>query len=168
MDNGDAVVNVGGGVSGDLTIETGGDPFSGTTAGGSTSVTILDGAASMHAVLPAGAFDQPVAFTISRTSDTPPEAGTAADGSPAQIDPILGYRFAFGIPTLNADANLTFTVDLVAARRGRARGPAERDRGRHRHDRRQGRRSGRRVPRLRAVPRRADAGGGRLRRRQRS
>ena len=28
------------------------------------------------------------------------------------IDPILGYRFAFDIPTLNADARLTFTVDL--------------------------------------------------------
>ena len=66
----------------------------------------------MHAVIPAGAFDQPVSFTIARTSDTPPETGTAADGSPAQIDPVLGYRFSFGIPTLNADANLTFTVDL--------------------------------------------------------
>ena len=66
----------------------------------------------MHAVLPDGAFDHPVGFTISRTSDTPPEAGTAADGSPALIDPILGFRFAFDIPTLNADANLTFTVDL--------------------------------------------------------
>jgi HYR domain len=114
VDNGDAVVNAGGGVGGDLTIETGGDPFSGTTAGGSTSVTILGAGASMHVVLPAGAFDQPVAFTISRTSDTPPEAGTAADGSPAQIDPILGFRFAFDIPTLNADARLTFTVDLSA------------------------------------------------------
>ena len=112
VDNGDAVVDVGAGVSGDLTLESTGDPFSGTTAGGSTSVTILDAAASMHAVLPAGAFDHPVEFTISRTSDTPPEAGTAADGSPALIDPILGYRFAFDIPTLNADARLTFTVDL--------------------------------------------------------
>jgi hypothetical protein len=84
----------------------------GTTADGSTSVTILEGGASMHAVLPAGAFDQPVSFTIARTSDTPPEDGTAPDGSPAQVDPILGYRFQFGIPTLNDDAQLTFTVDL--------------------------------------------------------
>jgi HYR domain len=66
----------------------------------------------MHAMLPEGVFDHPVGFTISRTFDTPPEAGTAADGSAAQIDPILGYRFAFDIPTLNADASLTFTVDL--------------------------------------------------------
>ena len=113
VDNGDAVVNAGAGqVGGDLTIETGGDSFTGTTAGGTTDVTILGGTASMHVVLPDGAFDHPVGFTISRTSDTPPEAGTAADGSPALIDPILGFRFAFDIPTLNADASLTFTVDL--------------------------------------------------------
>jgi hypothetical protein len=112
-DNGDAVVDVGDGqVGGDLTIETGGDSFSGTTAGGSTSVAILGGSASMHAVLPDGAFDQPVPFTIERTSDTPSEAGTEPDGSPAQIDPLAGYRFSFGIPTLNADAQLTLTVDL--------------------------------------------------------
>jgi hypothetical protein len=63
-------------------------------------------------VLPAGALDQPVTFTITRTSDAPPVDGTAPDGSPAQIDTLLGYRFQFGIPTLNADAQLTFTVDL--------------------------------------------------------
>jgi HYR domain len=112
VDNGDAVVDVGAGVSGDLTIETGGDPFSATTAGGATDVTILDATATMHVGLPKEAFAQPVSFTLSRTSDAPPEAGTAADGSPAQIDPLLGYRFAFGIPTLNADARLTFVVDL--------------------------------------------------------
>jgi hypothetical protein len=112
-DNGSAIVNVGDGqTGGDLTIETGGDSFSATTAGGSTDVTILGGTAAMHAVLPAGAFDQPVSFTIARTADTPPEAGTAPDGSPAQVDPMLGFRFSFGIPTLNADAHLTFTVDL--------------------------------------------------------
>jgi HYR domain-containing protein len=112
-DNGSAVVSVGNGqVGGDLTIETGGDSFSGTTAGGSTSVTILNATANMHVFLPKEAFAQPVGFTLSRTSDTPPEAGTAADGSPAQIDPILGYRFAFAIPTLNKDASLTFVVDL--------------------------------------------------------
>jgi hypothetical protein len=112
-DNGTAVVNAGHGqVGGDSTIETGGDSFSGTTAGGSTDVTILNAGATMHVVLPDGAFDQPVSFTIARTSDAPPEAGTAPDGSAAQIDPILGYRFSFGIPTLNADAQLTFTIDL--------------------------------------------------------
>jgi hypothetical protein len=112
VDNGDAVVDISAGVSGDMTIETGGDSFSGTTAGGATDVTILGGNASMHAVLPDGAFDQPVGFTISRTSDTPPEPGATDDGAPALIDPVLGFRFAFDIATLNADASLTFTVDL--------------------------------------------------------
>jgi hypothetical protein len=114
-DNGTAVVSVGESttVGGSLTLETGGDAVTATTGGGATDVTILGGTAAMHVVLPAGSFDQPVTFTISRTSDTPPEAGTAADGSPAQIDPVLGYRFAFGVPTLDADAHLTFTVDLA-------------------------------------------------------
>jgi hypothetical protein len=112
-DNGDAVVDAGNGqVGGNVTIETGGDSFSGTTAGGSTSVTILEAGASMHVVLPDGAFDQPVPFTITQTTDSLPEAGTAADGSPAQIDTLVGYHFAFDIPTLDADAQLTFTVDL--------------------------------------------------------
>jgi hypothetical protein len=113
VDNGDAVVNAGAGqIGGDSTIESGGDPLSATTADGSTSVTLLDTQASMHALLPAGAFDHPVSFTIARTADTPPEAGTAPDGSPAQVDPILGFRFSFAVPTLDADARLTFTVDL--------------------------------------------------------
>jgi hypothetical protein len=111
-DNGDAVVGAGGGVGGDLTVETGGDSFSGTTAGGTTDVTIFDGAATMHVFLPKEAFAQPVPFTLTRTFDAPPEAGTGPDGSPALVDPILGYRFAFGIPTLNEDASLSFVVDL--------------------------------------------------------
>ena len=28
------------------------------------------------------------------------------------IDPLFGFAFAFDVPTLNADANLTFTVDM--------------------------------------------------------
>jgi hypothetical protein len=59
----------------------------------------------MHVVLPDGAFDRPVAFTITRRGDDP------AEGS---IDPLAGYAFAFAVPTLNADARLAFTVDLVA------------------------------------------------------
>jgi hypothetical protein len=113
-DNGDAIVNVDvDSVGGDLTLETAGDTASATTGGGTTDVTILGGTAAMHVVLPAGTFDQPVAFTITRTSDAPPEVGTASDGAPAQIDPIMGYRFAFAVPTLDADAQLTFTVDLA-------------------------------------------------------
>jgi hypothetical protein len=113
VDNGDAVVNAGAGqIGGNATIESAGDPVSGTTAGGSTSVTALAALATMHALLPAGAFDHPVAFSIARTTDTPPEAGTAPDGSPAQVDPIAGYRFSFAVPTLHSDAQLRFDIDL--------------------------------------------------------
>ena len=75
------------------------------TAGGATDVSILGGMAAMHVVLPDGAFDQPVAFTIIRGGDDPPEG---------QIDPLAGYAFSFAVPALNADANLSFTIDLSA------------------------------------------------------
>jgi HYR domain len=111
-DNGASVVNPGNGqVGGNATIETGGDSFSGTTAGGSTSVTILGGTATMHVGLPKEAFAQPVGFTITRHTDSS-GAGTAADGTSAVIDPVAGFEFAFDVPTLNADAQLSFVVDM--------------------------------------------------------
>jgi hypothetical protein len=111
-DNGDAVVNLSDvtDISGSLDLEALGD-VAGTTADGSTDVTLLGGTAALHALLPEGAFDHPVDFTITRHTD-PPEDGQAADGSDAVIDPIFGYEFAFDVPTLNADAQLTFTLDM--------------------------------------------------------
>ncbi len=128
-DNGTAVVNANDSltVSGDADVETDGGGMldlsgvqadgdetvvaddagavSANTAGGTTDVAILGGTAAMHVVLPDGAFDLPVAFTITRRGDDPPEG---------QVDPIAGYTFAFAVPTLNADAHLSFTVDLAA------------------------------------------------------
>jgi hypothetical protein len=128
-DNGTAVVNADDSltVSGDATVETDGggmldlsgvdaggdetvvaDGASGVTAdtaGGATDVSIGGGTAAMHVVLPDGAFDQPVAFTITRRGDDPAEGA---------IDPLAGYAFAFAVPALNADADLSFTVDLGA------------------------------------------------------
>jgi hypothetical protein len=128
-DNGTAVVDANDSltVSGDATVETGGggmldlsgvdaggdetvvaDGASGVTAdtaGGTTDVSIGGGTAAMHVVLPDGAFDQPVAFTITRRGDDP------AEGS---VDPVAGYAFSFAVPTLDADARLAFTVDLAA------------------------------------------------------
>jgi hypothetical protein len=128
-DNGTAVVNANDSltVSGDADVETGGggmldlsgveaagdetvaadgaDGVAANTAGGTTDVSILGGTAAMHVVLPDGAFDQPVAFTITRRGDEP------AEGS---IDPVAGYAFAVAVPALNADARLAFTVDLAA------------------------------------------------------
>src|SRR6185312_7844158 len=109
-DDGTAVVNANDSltVSGDATVETdgsgmldlsgveaggdetvaadGADGVKADTAGGTTDVSILGGTASMHVVLPDGAFDQPVAFTIARRGDDPAEAGTASGGDPAQVD----------------------------------------------------------------------------------
>jgi hypothetical protein len=138
-DNGNAVVNASASttVSGSIDLETAGDggvvnvsgldaagdetiaaddasAVTATTAGGTTDVSILGGTAAMHVVLPDGTFDQPVEFTITRGGNDPPAAGTAADGSQVQIDPLGGYAFAFAVPALNADAQLAFTIDLAA------------------------------------------------------
>jgi hypothetical protein len=110
VDNGDTVVDAGG-AGGDLTVETGGDPFSATTAGGATDATLLGGTATVHVGLPKEAFAQPVGFTITRHTDSS-GTGTAADGTTALIDPVFGYEFAFDVPTLNADAQLSFVVDM--------------------------------------------------------
>ncbi len=91
----------------------GSDSVSAQTGGGTTDVSVLGGTASMQVVLPEGAFDQPVAFTVERQGDVPIEDGTAADGTAAQIDPLAGYQFSFAVPTLNADAQLAFTIDLA-------------------------------------------------------
>jgi hypothetical protein len=113
--SGDATVETDGGgmldlsgveAAGDETIAAdGADAVTADTAGGTTDVSILGGTAAMHVVLSDGAFDQPVAFTITRRGDDP------AEGS---IDPIAGYAFAFAVPTLNAEARLAFTIDLAA------------------------------------------------------
>jgi hypothetical protein len=128
-DDGTAVVNANDSltVSGDATVETDGggmldlsgvqadgdetvvaddaSAVAAQTADGTTDVSILGGTAAMHAVLPDAAFDQPVAFTITRRGDDPAEG---------QVDPLAGYAFAFAVPALNADARLAFTVDLAA------------------------------------------------------
>jgi hypothetical protein len=92
--------------SGDETVAADGAAgVTATTAGGATDVAIGGGTAAMHVVLPDGTFDQPVTFTITRRGNDP------AQGA---VDPIAGYAFAFEVPALNADAQLSFTVDLSA------------------------------------------------------
>jgi hypothetical protein len=122
--SGDATVETGGGgmldlsgvaAAGDETVAAdGADGVSANTAGGATDVSILGGVAAMHVVLPDGAFDQPVAFTITRGGDEPAGAGSTSGGASTQVDPLAGYAFAFAVPTLNANARLAFTIDLAA------------------------------------------------------
>lgn len=101
-------------VAGEVTLTgLGAGTVSATTGGGSTEVTLLGGTAAMHVLLPAGTFEQPVAFTIERQADGPAELGTTAEGAAAVIDPLAGYRFNFAVPTLNQQAQLSFTIDLA-------------------------------------------------------
>jgi hypothetical protein len=92
----------------------GGNTVSAQTGGGATDVSILGGPVAMHVVVPQGAFDRSVTFTITRQPDSLPEPGTADGGSLAEIDPLGSYHFSFAIPTLNAEAQLAFLIDLSA------------------------------------------------------
>lgn len=111
----DGTVSMGtGDVAGDVTLTgIGATTVSATTGGGATEVALLGGTAAMRVLLPDGTFEQPVAFTIERQADGAAEEGTSADGAPAAIDPLAGYRFTFAVPTLNQQAQLSFTVDLA-------------------------------------------------------
>jgi len=137
--NGNAAINVSAGttVSGNVTIETTGSgtfdvgdgvisggislnttgytDVSGTTAGGATNLTNTTPDAVMRLQIQAATFNVPVSFAITHLGPAAlaPEAGLAADGGPATIDPITGYLFTFGVPTLNHDANLSFDVNLA-------------------------------------------------------
>jgi len=55
-----------------------------------------------------------VSFSITHLdpSALPPESGTSAEGTPAIVDPVAAYQFTFAVPTLNADATLTFDILL--------------------------------------------------------
>ncbi|MGH2806881.1 MAG: Ig-like domain-containing protein, partial [Actinomycetota bacterium] len=100
---------------GNLTLEgTGYDELGGTTAEGDTTIQNTRGDATMRVHLPDGTFEEQVAFTITRRDpDTlPAENGTSADGTDAVIDPLAAYSFDFAVPTLNADATLTFDIHL--------------------------------------------------------
>ncbi|HUG93562.1 MAG TPA: PKD domain-containing protein, partial [Planctomycetaceae bacterium] len=138
--NGDAtIVTVGlAAVTGDFVLETTGTgllDLSGTTVGGdshlavtgydaitastaeaNTTVTLVNGAASMTAFLPDGAFSAGVDFQVSRLEPAllAPEFGMDANNEGVVVDPLIAYEFAFGVPTLGQPADLTFTIDLLA------------------------------------------------------
>ena len=101
---------------GDETVAAdGADGVTADTAGGTTDVSILGGTAAMHVVLPDGAFDQRGGVhDHPRAATTRRRPAPRSGGAPAQVDPLAGYAFAFAVPTLNADARLSFTIDLAA------------------------------------------------------
>jgi len=139
VDNGDASVNVSGlnTVAGSIDIDTTGtgvfdigadstggtldltttgyDRINGATADGDTNITAvtLDAITTLH--ISAASFTAPVAFSLTHLDPASlvPEQGTAVDGNPATIEPIVGYQFNFATPVLNHEASLSFDVNLA-------------------------------------------------------
>jgi len=115
VDNGDASVDVDTEyVRGDEVISVGGEEVSSVTADGTTTVTLVNGPATMTVELETGTFARGVIFSIDSLGDQPASAGTDAAQRPAMIEAIAAYQFTFEIPTLNRDATLTFEVDVAA------------------------------------------------------
>jgi hypothetical protein len=93
-------------VNGDMNITgEGAESVATNTAGDVTDVEFLNGAATMDAELPDGAFDGEVAFSVDRL-------GGAALDPVDGVDPLAAYQFAFATPHLEKDAVLTFSIDL--------------------------------------------------------
>ena len=109
---GTGVYDVGGAdVTGDTSITTDGySEVDAATADGQTAVTLINGAATMELVLPAGAFPigDPVAFSVQQLAADPVESW--GEGA---VTTLAGVRFHFDIATLGLDATLDFEIDLA-------------------------------------------------------
>jgi hypothetical protein len=79
-------------------------------------VTVANGPATMTALLPVGTFTSGVAFTVQSVpaAQLTPSAGTDGSSNPVIVSPVAAYQFVFAIPTLNADATLTFDISVAA------------------------------------------------------
>ena len=100
---------------GNTTLDTTGyGVVTGTTAAGSSTISNATADARVTVRLPTGSFAAPTTFSLTRLD--PPtlvaEPGASPDG-PTTIDPIAAYEITFGVPTLNANATLTFDVFLA-------------------------------------------------------
>jgi uncharacterized repeat protein (TIGR01451 family) len=84
------------------------------TGGGTTTVTLANGPATMTAALPADAFSSRVLFTVSSVQGLTTSEGLDPASLPVTVSPLATYQFAFEIPTLNQDATLTFDIRLDA------------------------------------------------------
>ena len=81
------------------------------TADGDTSVSITSAEADMTALLPTGAFTMSTSFTVRELDpvELEPEMGATT-----VVTPIAGHEFLFDVPTLSADAFVSFTVRVPA------------------------------------------------------
>ncbi len=98
-------------VAGDTSITTDGySEVDAATADGQTAVSMINGAATMELVLPAGAFPigDPVAFRVQQLAADPVESWGEGD-----VTTLAAYGFQFDIATLGLDATLDFEIDLA-------------------------------------------------------
>ena len=98
-------------VAGDIQITTDGySEVDAATADGQTAVSMINGAATMELVLPAGAFPigDPVAFRVQQLAADPVESW--GEGA---VTTLAAYGFQFDITTLGLDATLDFEIDLA-------------------------------------------------------
>jgi uncharacterized repeat protein (TIGR01451 family) len=103
-------------VEGDVNISTSGSTrVSGSTGGGDTSVTLVNGSATMNALLPENTFATNVPFTIESLGNAGSLTGPIVDGSSntVMVTELAAYRFTFAITTLNQDATLTFDIAVA-------------------------------------------------------
>jgi hypothetical protein len=86
-----------------------------TIAPGSTTVTLLNGEASMQAVLPAGAVAERVVFSVVHLDPAtlPLTEGVDFSSQPVNVEPVAAYQFVFGIPTLGQPATVSFDVNVA-------------------------------------------------------
>ena len=103
-------------VSGSISLDTTGyTEVGGTTPGDTLDVSATNLEATMNLQLEAATFETPVGFTINRLDPVAlvPESGVDEGGAAATIDPIAAYQFAFDVPTLNRDAELSFEIVIA-------------------------------------------------------
>jgi uncharacterized repeat protein (TIGR01451 family) len=107
-------------IGGSATYSGRGPSIQGVTADGATTVTLANPPLKMTASLPSGTFSQPVAFSVLSLGAEPSANGKDSRGGLVRITPLGAYRYSFGTAPLNADASLTFDVDVASLDTGLA------------------------------------------------
>jgi uncharacterized repeat protein (TIGR01451 family) len=104
-------------VLGEVSISSDGTTsVSGSTGGRGTSVTLVNGSATMNALLAENTFATHVPYTIESLGNAGSLTPPILDGSSntVMVTELAAYRFTFAIATLNQDATLTFDVDVAS------------------------------------------------------
>ncbi|MCL4789575.1 MAG: hypothetical protein KJ070_22770, partial [Verrucomicrobia bacterium] len=93
----------------------GAESVSAQTGGSNTVVSITTASATVSVQLTNGTFETNVTFTIQELAPAAlPAEGSTLSAAPVAVAPLAAYQFNFAVPTLNADATLSFTVTVAA------------------------------------------------------